>query len=151
MTKHFTGWHMTTILVTFFGVVIAVNLIMARFAISTFGGTVVDNSYVASQNYNRWLAQADRQERLGWVPTVALDQNRRVMLQVSKQGTQLTDVVATGIAIHPLGRAKLVPLAFDRLATGALLSRQALPAGRWRVQATINLGADELKLDKAMQ
>jgi nitrogen fixation protein FixH len=39
----FTGWHMTTILVAFFGVVIAVNFFMARMAVGTFGGTVVDN------------------------------------------------------------------------------------------------------------
>ena len=37
------GWHMTTILVAFFAVVITVNIVMARFALSTFGGTVVEN------------------------------------------------------------------------------------------------------------
>ena len=41
-------------------------------AIGTFGGTVVDNSYVASQNYNRWLADADEQEALGWKTKAAL-------------------------------------------------------------------------------
>ena len=42
--RRFTGWHMTTILVAFFAVVITVNIVMARFALSTFGGTVVENS-----------------------------------------------------------------------------------------------------------
>jgi nitrogen fixation protein FixH len=54
--RRFTGRHMTGILVAFFGVVMTVNFTMAYVAISGFGGTVVDNSYVASQNYNRWLA-----------------------------------------------------------------------------------------------
>ena len=54
MTKPFTGWHMTAILVGFFSTVIAVNVYMAHAAISTFGGTVVDNSYVASQEFNGW-------------------------------------------------------------------------------------------------
>jgi nitrogen fixation protein FixH len=52
----FTGRHMAITIVGFFLVVIVVNLAMARMATSTFGGVVVENSYVASQHYNRWLA-----------------------------------------------------------------------------------------------
>ena len=62
----FTGWHMTAIFVAFFGIVMAVNFYMARMAVGTFGGTVVDNSYVASQEYNSWLGAAARQDKLGW-------------------------------------------------------------------------------------
>ena len=54
-TGPFTGRHITIIMVAFFAVVIAVNLLMARYATSTFGGVVVENSYVASQNFNKWL------------------------------------------------------------------------------------------------
>ena len=53
--RRFTGYHATMIIVAFFAVVVGVNMVMARFALSTFGGTVVDNSYVASQKYNEWL------------------------------------------------------------------------------------------------
>jgi nitrogen fixation protein FixH len=76
MTQHrvvrpFTGRHMAAILVTFFGVVIVVNVIMARLATSTFGGVVVENSYVASQNFNRWLGEARGERALGWNGAVA--------------------------------------------------------------------------------
>ena len=37
----FTGRHMAAILVAFFAIVITVNVTMARFAMSTFGGKVV--------------------------------------------------------------------------------------------------------------
>jgi nitrogen fixation protein FixH len=53
--RTFTGWHMALILIGFFAVVVGVNLLMARFASSTFGGVVVENSYVASQQFNGWL------------------------------------------------------------------------------------------------
>ena len=59
MSRPFTGRHMAMILVAFFGVVIVVNLIMARYASSTFGGIVVENSYVASQEFNKWLDEAE--------------------------------------------------------------------------------------------
>ena len=71
--KVFTGWHMTAILVGFFSTVIAVNVYMAHAAISTFGGTVVDNSYVASQEFNGWLAAAKKQQQLGWKTGVSID------------------------------------------------------------------------------
>ena len=60
--KKFTGYHATMMIVGFFAVVVAVNLVMAQFALSTFSGTVVDNSYVASQKYNQWLEQARHQQ-----------------------------------------------------------------------------------------
>ncbi|MEH6702567.1 FixH family protein, partial [Parasphingorhabdus sp.] len=50
--KKFTGYHAAAMIVSFFAVVVVVNLVMAQFALSTFSGTVVDNSYVASQKYN---------------------------------------------------------------------------------------------------
>src|SRR3546814_2709482 len=74
------------ILIAFFGVVISINMVMASFALSTFGGTVVDNSYVASQHYNKWLARADAQDRLGWDKSIAVDEGRHVRLTVRKGG-----------------------------------------------------------------
>ena len=44
MTRRFTGYHMTAILLAFFGIVVAVNLVMATLATRTFGGVVVENS-----------------------------------------------------------------------------------------------------------
>jgi len=61
MTKRFTGWHMTGILLGFFGIIVAVNFTMATLATRTFGGVVVQNSYVASQRYNEWLKAARAQ------------------------------------------------------------------------------------------
>jgi nitrogen fixation protein FixH len=151
MTRRFTGWHMTSILVSFFSIVIAVNLIMARFAVGTFGGTVVDNSYVASQNYNRWLAQADKQEKLGWVSRISLDPARRIHVSISKEGIRITGVNAIGLAVHPLGRAPSIPLAFAPLPDGTLLTRQRLPAGRWRVQLSIEKDRDTVKLIEPVQ
>ena len=52
LRRGFTGRHMLAAMLGFFGVVIAVNVVMATLAAKTFSGTVVDNSYVASQQRN---------------------------------------------------------------------------------------------------
>ena len=46
MTRTFTGWHMAVITISFFAVIIAVNLTLAVFASTSWTGLVVANSYV---------------------------------------------------------------------------------------------------------
>ena len=137
----FTGWHMTVILVAFFGIVMTVNFTMARMAIGTFGGTVVDNSYVASQNYNRWLDAAERQDRLGWTVHATVTRDRFVIITISKNKALVTGVTAVADAIHPLGRASDIPLEFRAMPDGRLKSVVALPAGRWTIQVSLRQNA----------
>ena len=61
--RRLTGRHVLAIAVSAFGIIIAVNLVMAWQAISTFPGLEVKNSYVASQTFD---AERDAQEALGW-------------------------------------------------------------------------------------
>lgn len=52
----FTGVHMLLATSAFFCVVIAVNVTMAFYASSSWSGLVVENTYVASQEFNRKAA-----------------------------------------------------------------------------------------------
>lgn len=155
MTAHikgqFTGWHMTMILVAFFGIVMTVNFTMARMAIGTFGGTVVDNSYVASQNYNRWLDAAERQDRLGWTVQATITKDRFVIINVTKDKVLVAGVTAVADAIHPLGRASDIPLQFRAMPDGRLKSMVALPAGRWTIQVSLRQNADIYKFVEQLQ
>lgn len=140
--RRFTGWHMTGILVAFFGVVIAVNLLMARMAIGTFGGTVVDNSYVASQRYNSWLEAARVQQRLGWTVAAQIDAERRVVVRVTGQGGPVQGARATAILRHPLGREPERTMTFTDAGRGdgTLRSRHPVPPGRWHLDLVVVRG-----------
>lgn len=135
--KPFTGWHMSAILLSAFAVVLGVNVTMARLATSTFGGEVVENSYVASQDFNRWLNEAAREKALGW----KVDVSRRVD---GKVAAQLTGVpryaTVTAVARHPLGRKADVALTFVQDANGAYVSDKTLPEGRWIVRFDVEAG-----------
>jgi len=63
MTAPLTGRKVLAITLTFFGIIIAVNMFMAFKAIGTFPGLEVKNSYVVSQSFDRERAA---QEALGW-------------------------------------------------------------------------------------
>ena len=149
--RPFTGWHMTVILVTFFGIVIAVNFTMARLAIGGFGGTVVDNSYVASQNFNRWLAKAEAQDALGWDEDITLDNARHVIVAVSAKGVVLTGVMATGEAVRPVGAKTVIALDFEAVEDGSLRSRMPLPRGRWRADLTVRKNTDIARFRQEFQ
>lgn len=136
--RRFTGRHMAIILVAFFGMVIAVNLVMARMAIGTFGGTVVDNSYVASQNFNDWLAQARAEQALGWQVDVARDGTDHLAVTVTDAGgAPLPGARLTALARHPLGRKPERIMHFADTGAGGFRSTASLGAGRWQVVVTV--------------
>jgi nitrogen fixation protein FixH len=151
MSRPFTGRHMLAAMLGFFGIVIAVNFTMAWFASSTFGGTVVDNSYVASQKFNGWLEQSREQAALGWTPALSLDANRHPVLAIRIGGAAQRGFTATGSAHHPLGRAPDVALVFDKAADGALVSRAPLPPGRWYTRITISRDGEVMRIAETLQ
>lgn len=144
--RGFTGRHMLAVMVGFFGIVIAVNVAMATLAARTFGGTVVDNSYVASQQFNHWLAQARAQDRLGWTARLDVGAGRRVSVALADHGTAMDGATIAAVVRHPLGRESDVALRFRRYGPGAYISDRALPAGRWQVHLEVRRGANELRL-----
>src|SRR3546814_16112365 len=61
----------------------AVNFLMASLATSTFSGVVVENSYVASQHFNRWLDEAAQEKALGWKVDVQRRTDGRLALALT--------------------------------------------------------------------
>ena len=130
----FTGRHITVIMTAFFAIVIAVNVFMATMASTTFGGVVVENSYVASQHFNRWLDEAFAEKALGWNARATRAGDGRLAVSVAGP-TEAASLSA--VARHPLGSAPDRALTFVRQADGRFLSREALPSGRWRLRLKV--------------
>ncbi len=68
--RELTGRKVFAIVASAFGVVIAVNITLAVFAVGTFPGIEVRNSYVASQTFD---VDRKAQEALGWQIDPAYD------------------------------------------------------------------------------
>jgi nitrogen fixation protein FixH len=79
-----TGGKVLAIMLTAFGVIIGVNLILAYNAVSTFPGLEVKNSYVASQNFNAELAA---QQALGWTVDARVVDNELILSITTKDGS----------------------------------------------------------------
>jgi len=72
--RRLTGRMVLGIALGAFGIVIAVNALLATLAVRTFSGLVVPNSYVASQTFDR---DRNAQVGLGW--TLAIDHRDSVL------------------------------------------------------------------------
>lgn len=147
MTARFTGWHMLATMIGFFGVVIAVNVVMASDAIRTFGGTVVDNSYVATTQYNGWLAEGRKQEREGWQAAPAADAVGKISLRLSRAGRAIDGASVTIVANHPVGLVAERSFRLHAVGGGMYRSDDRLPRGRWLVRIEVNAGAENAAFD----
>jgi len=148
MAKPFTGRHMAAVIVGFFGVIIAVNLTMARVATATFGGIVVENSYVASQEFNDWLKEAERQRALGWDAVTTWRPDNRLAVQLI--GVPAGAAV-TAVARHPLGRLPDTALAFEPSGEGRFLSTGKLPEGRWLLRLEVTSGGETWRREEELR
>lgn len=146
MSNKFNGRHMAIILVCGFGVVIAVNLLMATLAVRGFGGVVVENSYVASQKFNDWLSQADEQNALGWRTQIMRGGDGRLeVVTNAPAGTRISAQLR-----RPVGDPALLTWPLAPVAEGRYASEARLPEGRWLVRVTLTSGGDEMRLERPL-
>lgn len=91
--REITGRHVLAITVGAFGLIFAVNFLMAYKAIATFPGLEVENSYVASQDFD-----TDRiaQEALGWKLNPAYDSKTQEL------SLTFTDASGASVAVRDL-------------------------------------------------
>jgi len=135
----FTGWHMLAIVVLFFGVVIAVNLVMAFAATGTFPGLVVENSYVASQHYDELLANARAQDEAGWSYDLSAD-GGAVLARIARHGAPTSDLTVSAHVGRPSTTQQDRSLAFALGLDGTYRSNDTLPPGLWEVDLEASRG-----------
>ncbi len=136
----FTGKHMALVMVGFFGVVVGVNVLLASFAVSTFSGVVVENSYVASQGFNRLLGAAKADRALGWKLDLARGAGGTVRFTLTDaSGAPLRGADLRAQADHPLG-AKVPSMMLVPKEVAPGVYEALLAGGRWHVAVEVRSG-----------
>jgi nitrogen fixation protein FixH len=128
MTFELKGWHVLAMLLAFFGITIAVNVVFTTYALSTFSGEDVSKPYVRGLEYNNTLAARAAQAKLKWTASIE-------MVRADSSGADVT-VVVTGGNGEPLSALELS--AKLRRPTDARLDRDltlsAIGEGRYRAR-----------------
>ena len=133
MIREFTGWHMLTITVSAFAVVIAVNVGMAYKAISTFPGIEVADSYLASQDFD---AERTAQLALGWVLAPSYDQQTGAIRLsfTDKSGRSVTLKDISVLIGRPTEAKEDTTPVFVQVSDGAYQADQDLRPGKWMLR-----------------
>ncbi len=125
--------------------VVLVNLVLVYFAISTFTGVTVPRSYERGRGYDTVLAEAARQDALGWRAEVTLAGGTLRVSATDRNGRPVHGRVE-GVLLRPLEGREL-PLAFAPAGSGIWVAQVRPPErGQWEVRLTL-FGPDEVPFD----
>lgn len=129
-SKPLTGRKVFLFTAAAFGVVIAVNLVMAFKAVGTFPGLEVRNGYVASQSFD---AQRAAQEALGWTTALAYGDDGVLRLDITGPDGRPVQPATLQAAIgRPTTTRDDRDIAFA-YSGGAFTATEALAPGNWNL------------------
>ena len=133
----------------FFGVIITVNGIMIGFALDSWTGLAVDNSYRRGLEYNKQLDARAAQDALGW--TVAFDAqangDRAVSMIVQltdRHDTEMNDATVTARLVRPTHEGFDSETVFDFTRNGRYAANFTFPmAGQWDIHLLVTRADQE--------
>jgi nitrogen fixation protein FixH len=133
-----TGRHVLQWLVAFFGIVFAVNGVLVRAAISTFGGVETLSSYRAGLQFEQEVGLVQRQDALHWQVTgkIARDSAGVAVLDVTArdaQGAPLSGLTADARLAHPADDRLDRVIAVRSVAGGVFHGAAEAQPGQWEL------------------
>ena len=115
--------------------VVAVNALLVWFSLSTFTGVTVPRAYERGRGYDQVLAEAARQDALGWRGDITLDAGVLRLVMQDRVRQPLHGRVE-GVMLRPLEGVE-VPLGFNATGHGRFAARlEPLRAGQWEARLT---------------
>lgn len=133
--RPFTGRHMLILMVAFFGVIIAVNMLLMTMALTTDNGLVVKNSYVASQDFNRKLADARAQATLNWTVEIAHANAVTTLTYRDADGQPLSGLHVRARVGRPVTDRDDRQVTLSEGAAGRYTFAGLMPSGFWDIDA----------------
>ena len=127
----FTGWHMLGVMVLFFGTIITVNLIMAWNASNSWSGLVVQNTYVASQEFNGKVAEAKALAASGIEGSLAIEGNRVAYRVVDAKGAPVIADDVSAVFKRPVDEREDFTLALQPAGQGLFTAERDIIPGQW--------------------
>lgn len=119
--------------------VVAVNAGLVVAALTSFTGVTVGKSYDRGRAYNHVLAEAARQDALGWRPSVTLGAGLLRVTVRDREGLPVPGRL-DGVLLRPLDGTEL-PLDLGAVGPGEWLAPITPRAGQW--EARLRLTAPE--------
>jgi nitrogen fixation protein FixH len=133
--RQLQGRHVLAAFVAFFSVVFSVNGYMLFSALSTHTGVVSVEPYRKGLVYNSRIADAVRQEAIGWNDAISLDRSGVVAVRMTARGgAPLVGLQLMAVLGRPVTARGDMPLTFTETAPGDYRATVGpIEAGTWMV------------------
>lgn len=147
--RELTGMHVLLCLLGFFGVVFAINAVLVKAAISTFGGVETSSSYQAGLIFEKEVARAGQQDELRWQVggNIVRSKAGEAVLDISArdaQGAPLAGIAAQARLAHPVDERLDHVITLDRTNTGLFHGEAQAQPGQWEL--IVDLYRDEARV-----
>lgn len=146
--RELTGRKVLVWALAFFGVVIAVNAVMAALAVTTFGGLETKNAYQAGLAFKNEIAAARAQETRHWTVDVKVAPEAGgagvQIVAKDRAGAPLAGYDVTVAFAHPADRRHDVSVAMSEPSAGQYRGVVAAAPGRWDLVVDIGRGGERL-------
>jgi nitrogen fixation protein FixH len=129
--KEFTGRHMWFLVAGFFGVIVAVNVGMAVVSSTSWTGLVVQNSYVASQEFEEKRIAHEAQQAAGWDARFTYEPGRAELIIIDGAGRPVELGTVTLKVNRPVGGHDDQAVTLEPLGDGRYAAALDLGAGVW--------------------
>lgn len=136
----FTGWHMLGVILVFFGTIISVNVFMAYQAFTSWSGFVVENTYVASQQFNGKVAEARALASTGVNGRLSVTSES---IRYEVLGADGEPTAADRVELHfkrPVGEHQDFKVDLLPLGRGVFAATREVQPGHWIVEASAERG-----------
>lgn len=132
-----TGRHVVAMLLGFFAIILAVNIVFVYLALDTFRGVTTEDAYVKGLNYNETLERSRSQAASGWQVDLTATPGPAGAVTID---VAVNDMAAAPIALlaiegslrHPADEHLDVPLSFAAVEAGLYRAEIGAPTrGQW--------------------
>lgn len=132
----FTGWHMWALAIAFFGVIIGVNIWLAVVSATSWTGMVVEDSYIAGQQFETQRKAHDAQAKAGWNPTFLYVPGTARLVVVDGGGHPVSLGDVQVLINRPVGGHDDQTLTLTQKPDGSYEAPLTLPDGAWDATVT---------------
>ncbi len=133
-THGFTGRHMLFVTSAFFAVVIGVNVTMAWLASSSWSGLVVENTYVASQEFNKKAAAIKALAATGISGSISMSHGVFHYHLKNRDGSPAAADIVVANFKRPVGDHEDFNISLEKAGEGSFTSSRHVPSGDWIVE-----------------
>lgn len=140
-----TGRTVLIYLVSFFGVIFAMNFVMIRVAVSSFSGVETESSYKAGLTFENDVAAAHAQDARHWTVEAQLEHGPAKGILITARDAKdqaLSGLAAQVLLAHPTDKRNDLTVDLVETSGGRYQSLDPLPEGRWDLVINLKRGDD---------